>query len=45
MHAYIAGVSLTVRPVDLPGAQRVTAALQPFCRESIAGRAASDTAG
>lgn len=45
MHAHIAGVLPTVRPVDLSGAQRVTAAPQPFCRESIAGCAASDTAG
>lgn len=33
------------RPTELSGTQRVTAAPQPFCRESIAGRAASDTAG
>ncbi|KAK2895412.1 hypothetical protein Q8A73_014900 [Channa argus] len=46
MHVHIAGVS---HPpgcrTDHSGAQRVTAAPQPFCRESIAGRATSDTAG
>lgn len=49
VHAHIAGVSPpphTVLAVHRPlGAQRVTATPQPFCRESIADRAASDTAG
>lgn len=48
MHAHIAGVSpLTVLAVDraLENAAGHGLLLSPFCRESIAGRAASDTAG
>lgn len=48
LHAHIAGVSPQSRPAsrltDLSGAQRVTAAPQPFSRETISNKAASDSA-
>ncbi|KAK2822263.1 hypothetical protein Q5P01_022328 [Channa striata] len=46
MLVHIAGVSHPAGcRADHSGARRVTAAPQPFCRESIAGRATSDSAG
>lgn len=49
MKVFLCGGCMHTSPswlsADLSGAQRVTAAPQPFCRESIADRAASDTVG